>query len=465
MMRQRLRIMALGSALAAGSIGVPAARALVVAPDSPGCALAPAPSVGIAEVGRTVVTPRLVDVTVHSQAMRGDQHVDVLLPNGYDDSGATRYPVLFLLHGSFGKYSDWATNGVADLVGDLPLIVVMPDDGIDGSYSDWYGTVMGTTDVPPAWETYHLRELVPFVDATFPTIGTRAGRFIAGLSSGGAGTMKYAAANPGLFAAAGSFSGAVNTDVDYPFYPIISEGLWGITALPTQGPDGHCTWGDPFTQHVIWLDNDPTYLAQNLEGTALFLACGDGNPGELDGSSATYDPVEGEVWTMNQRFGQALDAADIAHMVEFYGHGTHTWPYWKRDFTHFLTWLEPQLTQPLAPPAAFSYRSARPSFSAWDWSFRPQRDVREFTYLRDVSAAGFGVTGSGALHVTSAPVYAPNTAYTVTAGGGPRPVVSDGAGRLHFTIDLGPSHAVQQYRFGAKATSHWVTLQVVIAGS
>jgi S-formylglutathione hydrolase FrmB len=463
-MRRPLTITLVAAAtIAIGALAPAAARAVTIAPDSPGCTLAPPPAVGLQEVARAQPSTRVLDLTLDSQAMHGPQHVNVLLPATYDGSGATRYPVLYLLHGAFGSYRDWVQHGVEDLVGNLGLLVVMPDDGVDGSYSDWYGTVTGTSDIPPAWETYHLRELVPFVDATFPTIASRAGRFIAGLSSGGGGTVKYAAARAGLFAAAGSFSGAVNTDVDYPFYPIISEALWGLTAIPTLGPDGHCTWGDPFTQHVIWLDNDPTYLAGNLEGTALFLACGDGNPGDLDGPSASYDVVEGEVWTMNQRFVAALDATGVAHTDEFYGHGTHTWPYWQRDFAHFLTWLAPMLTQPPPGPAAFSYRSARATFAANDWQFRVQRDVREVLYLRDVSAGGFGVTGSGALHVTSAPIYLAGTAYTITAGGGPRPVTADSAGRLHFTLDLGPSHEVQQYRFGARATDGWTTLQVAIA--
>src|SRR4051794_23154641 len=92
----------------------------------------------------------------------------------------------------------------------------MPDDGADGSYSDWYGSVIGTGERAPAWETYHVKELIPFIDATFPTAADRSHRFIAGLSSGGHGAMKYAAIYPQLFGAAGEFSGAVDTTISYP---------------------------------------------------------------------------------------------------------------------------------------------------------------------------------------------------------------------------------------------------------
>jgi S-formylglutathione hydrolase FrmB len=438
------------------------ARALPT-PDSPGCVVAPAPHLGLREVTSKRVDARMSDLTLRSVAMADDQHVNVLLPTGYDPTGRTRYPVLYLLHGAFGSYQDWATHGVEQLIGGLPMIVVMPDDGMDGSYSDWYGTVAGSTDHPPAWESYHVQELIGFVDRHYPTRPERAGRFVAGLSSGGAGAAKYAAAHPGLFGAVGSFSGAVNTDIDYPQYPLISEGLWGITSLPGQGPDGHCTWGDPVTEHLTWLDNDPTYLAQAFAGTPLFLAAGDGNPGALDPSGPGFDPTEYEVHAMTLQLIKALDSAGIAHTDELYGAGTHTWPYWQREFRHFLRWLTPLLDHPAPPPAAFSMRSARSRFTGWGWTFTPHRDVREFSYLTDVSAGGLGVTGSGGLDVITAALYQPGQAYDLTVAGGPRRLIAGADQRLRFTLDLGPSHQTQQHQFGSNATRTWTHLQVRIA--
>ena len=48
----------------------------------------------------------------------------------------------------------------------------MPDDGYDGSYSDWYGLIDGATGPVPAWETFHVRELIPFIDSHYPTMPT-----------------------------------------------------------------------------------------------------------------------------------------------------------------------------------------------------------------------------------------------------------------------------------------------------
>jgi S-formylglutathione hydrolase FrmB len=444
----------------AGALAAPVDR---IAPDSPGCILrATPPKVGIKELSRTA-SGRLLTLELQSDAMQNTQHVNVLVPEGYDPSGATRYPVLYLLHGALGSYVDWAANGAQAALGDFPAIVVMPDDGVDGSYSDWYGLPPQETGPVPAWETYHLSELVPFVDATFPTIPDRSHRFIAGLSSGGGGSTKYAAARPGMFGAVGAFSGAVDTDLDYPQYPAISEALWGTTAIPTQGPEGHCTWGDFATQRVIWRDNTATPMAENLEGTPLFLASGTGDPGPYDASAPYTDPTEYEVWHMNLELVKALDAAGIPHTDDFYGPGHHSWPYWIDDLKLFLAWLRPKVGAPVPAPASFSYHTARAQFSAWDWSFHAVRDVAENSYLKNISKGGFSVTGSGGLNVVTAPLYAAGKRYKLSVSGTvPETLRAGSDRRLRFNLDLGPSHEVQQYDFGADATADWTHLVVRI---
>ncbi len=456
-----MRCLAALAVTCAATVGAVSANAATVPAPSPGCVpRASPPTAGqLTVVSEKPLDARVTDLDLRSPAMQQDVHVNVMLPTGFDPSGATRYPVLYLLHGALGGYMDWYRDGkVEQLIGDRQVIVVMPDDGYDGSYSDWYGLIDGATGPVPAWETFHLRELIPFIDGRYPTMPTRADRFIAGLSSGGGGTMKYAAANPGLFGAAGAFSGAVDTDLQWPSYPTLSEALWLATDAPGDGPDGHCTWGDPFTQRVVWEDNDSTYLAPNLSGTALFLASGNGLPGPFDtpGAAVVADGlVEGEVWQMNEQFVKALDQAGIPHTDYFYGAGTHAWPYWQRDLQHFLAWLDPYIGHPPPQPRTFSYRSARASFSAWGWSFAVTRSVREFVYLDGVGRAGLTAVGSGSLAVVTAPLYAPGARYAVDSAGVRRVVTADGAGRLRFTVDLGPSHTVQQYRFGAGATLGW----------
>ena len=58
--------------------------------------------------------PRLQELTFTTPALASETHVRVLLPDGYDASGRTRYPVLYLLHGSVDDYRSWTDKGDAE---------------------------------------------------------------------------------------------------------------------------------------------------------------------------------------------------------------------------------------------------------------------------------------------------------------------------------------------------------------
>src|SRR5947209_8509027 len=106
----------------------------------PTCVPRPAASrVGIREVSR-VRQGRLITLQLRSAAMGDVQPVDVLLPPHYDASRRTRYHVLFLLHGAGGSYQSWIDGHLTPLLGNLPVITVMPngtEHGLDGDYTDW----------------------------------------------------------------------------------------------------------------------------------------------------------------------------------------------------------------------------------------------------------------------------------------------------------------------------------------
>jgi S-formylglutathione hydrolase FrmB len=256
--------------------------------------------------------------------------------------------VLYLLHGHGGQGPlDWLINGNAESIVDASphpdLIVVIPDGGYDGWYSDWYGRDQydPSTAPPPAWETFHIGQLIPWVDSTFHTLDGRAGRAIAGLSMGGFGSMSYAARHPDLFAAAGSFSGAVNTDIDWP---VGSTAELAAANLPDgQRPD-NCIWGDPVTQHDVWQAHNPTSRAASLAGVSLYIASGDGTPGPADLSKqpqslAGQAASEAGIRMMNEQFIDALNQAGVAHTANLYSPGVHDWPYWRTDLANFLAWL------------------------------------------------------------------------------------------------------------------------------
>ncbi|MEV0237935.1 alpha/beta hydrolase-fold protein [Nonomuraea sp. NPDC050786] len=162
--------------------------------------------------------------------------VRVYLPPGYDPARSTRYRSLYLVNGGGDNYDEWTTK--ADLVSLIRTtpghpydgIVVMPTGGMAGWYSDWAGRTDGY--FAPKWETYHIAQLIPWVDANFNTIANRSGRGLAGVSMGGFGTLKYAAAHPDVFSVIGAFSPGIDLRAK-PAQRTVSDSMWQAGAAIT----------------------------------------------------------------------------------------------------------------------------------------------------------------------------------------------------------------------------------------
>ena len=130
---------------------------------------------------------------------------NVALPANYDSSDR-RYPVLYLLHGFSGNYTQWARFGAPSAAKTHELIVVMPDGG-NSWYIRWAGSEAGQKN---DWEGAIVKDLVAHVDSTYRTIAAREGRAIGGLSMGGYGAVVLGLRHPDLFCSIGSYSGALN---------------------------------------------------------------------------------------------------------------------------------------------------------------------------------------------------------------------------------------------------------------
>jgi S-formylglutathione hydrolase FrmB len=144
---------------------------------------------GLRAVKVRSLEPRLQEVTLTTPAVPGGRtRVRVLLPSGYRPGSGRRYPVLYLLHGALEDESAYTDQdfGLREYTRDLPLIVVMPDSGTGGGYVNWWNFGKGG---PPRWETYHVSQLIPWVDAHYRTLGAPEWRAVAGLSMGGDGAL------------------------------------------------------------------------------------------------------------------------------------------------------------------------------------------------------------------------------------------------------------------------------------
>ncbi len=384
------------------------------------------------------IDERLEELTFTTPALAGPTKVRVLLPSGYGDDPTRRYPVLHLLHGGFGSHLDWTTMGdAAAITADAPLIVVMPDSGPGWGYVDWWN---GGSGGPPMWETYHVDQLLPWIDGHYRTEARRDGRAVAGLSMGGYGALHYAARHPDLFTAAAAFSGAVDTNRP-PVQILVQSNPFG----GTFGPDA--VYGPRPTQEVRWRGHNPWDLAENLSGMFLQLDTGNGLPGGPGGD--TGDPIEAACWDMMTSLHQRLDALGIAHVWNDYGAGGHAWFYWQRDLRDFLPRLLERFASPVPPPAPFAHTSIDPTYSVWGWTVTLDRPTTEFSALRDAGPGGFTLTGSGAATVTTGPDHEPGSRHTVTVtdadGTRANEVAADEHGRLTVDVSLGPANPAQQY--------------------
>jgi len=271
------------------------------------------------------LSPRMRDLTIDSPALGARVRVRLLLPASYQAHPDRRWPVLYLLHGCCDSYVSWTrSTDLEALTARSDLLVVMPDGGKVGFYSDWRGG-------PPGWETFHLTELPRLLDSAYHAGTVRA---VAGVSMGGLGALSYAARHPGMFAAAASFSGIVDTRLS----PEESAGYQGL--VRSQGEDPDRLWGDPVRNADLWSAHNPYDLAAKLAGTRLFLSVGTGAPGPYDNPGAPADTIEQSLAAENTALAGRMRELNIGAQIDFYGRGTHNWPYWQRELHRAWPMLE-----------------------------------------------------------------------------------------------------------------------------
>ncbi len=273
------------------------------------------PSNAVRVVSVDKVNDRTRDMVIDSPSV-GEARVRLLLPVDFEADPSRRWPVLYLLHGADDPdtYKSWTqSTDIEALTAGLPLLIVMPEGGMRGYYSDWFNEGRGGS---PAWETFHLVELLEVLERDWRANDHRA---VAGLSMGGLGAMLYAARSPRLFRAAASFSGVLDTS------------HWQVP------PD---VWGSRTQQADIWRRHNPIERAADLQGLWLFVSYGSGDPGPLDvtadSGSGAGDEIERRLAPGNAAFVRRLGELGIPADISAYGPGTHSWPYWQRELHRAL---------------------------------------------------------------------------------------------------------------------------------
>ena len=219
-------------------------------------------------------------------------------------AGAVRedVPVLYLLHGLSDDDTIWSRRtSIERYVAPLGIAVVMPQVH-QSFYAD---EVHGL----PFW-TFLTEELPDLVHGFFRTSTLREDTFVAGLSMGGYGAMKWALREPHRFAAAASLSGALGLSDDHgggdPWLRELLDRVFGDTPIEGSPND---------VRHLV-RTADPAVLPD------LYVACG------------TEDFLYGE----SVAFIDDARAAGVA-LTTSIGDGSHEWDYWDRAIQDVLAWL------------------------------------------------------------------------------------------------------------------------------
>ena len=237
----------------------------------------------------------LIQCSFFSDVLGVSTHANVILPQ--DELDGRPMPVLYLLHGRSDDETAWLRwSAIERHVSGLRLAVVMPNGG-RSFYTD--------QAIGYDYFTFISEELPTTMRAFFPLSGAREDTFVAGLSMGGYGALKWALVKPNAVAAAASLSGAVDIvgrerDAEW----LANHG--GVERAQAVGDD-----------LFALVDELPA-----ADSPALYVSCG----------------TEDRLLPENRRF---RDRAESRGLTLTYAEfpGGHEWRLWDEEIQRVLAWL------------------------------------------------------------------------------------------------------------------------------
>jgi enterochelin esterase-like enzyme len=200
----------------------------------------------------------LLDDRLFSPVIGESYRYRVYLPPDYLRSPTRRYPVLYMLHGNGGNYTEWTDSFLPEqadrmiVAGEIaPLIIVMPDDGESTYWANW-------SDGGPRWADYVADDLVSVVDLRYRTRADPRGRAVGGMSMGGLGALNLAFQRPDVFGVVGGHSPSVRLQPDPALWFLVGDNFWEHNpvwlAQHRPGIESVRIWLDAGTDDV-WLPN------------------------------------------------------------------------------------------------------------------------------------------------------------------------------------------------------------------
>jgi putative tributyrin esterase len=225
----------------------------------------------------------------------GEEQIGVRGPRAEAAGG---FPVLYLLHGLSDDATAWLRyTSIERYAGELGLAVVMPQVGRSFYADEAHGG---------RYWTFLSEELPTVVGSFFNVSPEREDTFVAGLSMGGYGALKWALQQPATFAAAASLSGALD-----------------LVAL--SATDERRGLFDRVFGGRVGPEDDLFELLARSDVEALpsfYVGCG----------------TEDHLYGSSVRFVDEATAAGLDVQVDFRP-GEHEWGLWDATIQDVLAWL------------------------------------------------------------------------------------------------------------------------------
>lgn len=218
-------------------------------------------------------------------------------PPGYDENAASKYPVLYILHGGGEDQTGWANQGKTDMIIDnliaagkaKPMLVVMPDANIGaGGFN-----ASGIENSLKLFEREMKESVIPFMEKNYRCLIDAPNRAMAGLSLGGLHTL---------------YTGINNTDI-FGYLGVFSSG-----------------WIVPMMNSIS--DAQYAYLKVNTDKVNS----------NLKAFWISEGGKEDIAWKNAQIMNAKLDELHIKYSYSEYP-GGHSWPVWRNNLYNFAQLL------------------------------------------------------------------------------------------------------------------------------
>lgn len=245
-------------------------------------------------------------VSIFSKAMNKEFKCVVINPTLVQDESIS-LPVVYLLHGYTGWYSNWLLRvpKLKDYADQYQLLIICPDGN-----NSWYFD--SPIDPTIKFETYISKEVPDYIESHYPVIKNRTGRAITGLSMGGHGGLFLGFRHTDFYGACGSMSGGVDIR---PF-----KKRWDMNKI----------LGDTLSHWNNWEEYSVINVIEKplKEPLAVIFDCG----------------IDDFFYTVNRNLHEKMLQLKIKHdYIE--RPGVHDWNYWSNSiqfqllfFSNYFKW-------------------------------------------------------------------------------------------------------------------------------